>query len=83
MNQLVQPVKQRLLMEIEALPEDRLPEVLNFVHFLRYQENQLPIAETVATEGNPLLAYIGGVEHGALAQQIDEDVGMGFHTVPG
>lgn len=63
-------VKQQLLVELDTLPEHRLPELLTFVKFLQHQETKI----VPQTEDDPLSLFIGGVEHGALAQQIDEDL---------
>ena len=72
-----QMLKQKLLVEIERLPEYRLQEVLDFVSFLsqksrsslEYQEQ----GKELDTE-DPILQFIGGVSHGSLAQGIDEEL---------
>jgi hypothetical protein len=70
-------LKEKLLAEIEALPENRVADVIEYIHFLRDQEKHLRRGEkttlTVAYS-DPKRQYIGGVEHGSLAQNIDEDV---------
>ena len=73
-----QMLKQKLLVEIEKLPEHRLQEVLDFVSFLsqkscyspEYQEQ----GKELDTEKDPILQFIGGVSHGSLAQGIDEEL---------
>ncbi|HEY0602295.1 MAG TPA: DUF2281 domain-containing protein [Herpetosiphonaceae bacterium] len=74
-----QRLKQRLLIEIDRLPENELGEVLDFVSFLLSkqqsapQESVDPMLQTTL-HGDPLQAFIGGVAHASLAQQIDEDL---------
>lgn len=72
-----QRLKQRLLIEIDRLPENELGEVLDFVGFLLSKQQSVPeeLAENTAhapLNNNPLQAFIGGVSHGSLAQQIDK-----------
>ncbi|MCB0035178.1 MAG: DUF2281 domain-containing protein [Anaerolineales bacterium] len=68
-------VKEKLLAEIETLPEHRIAEVLDYIHFLQYQESHL-MGETAAVENgtDPMSEFIGGVEVGNLAQDIDEEL---------
>lgn len=72
----VREVKQKLLSDIEQLPDYRLPEVLNFVDFLLSQAQRYIPTETQSRspEDNPLLEFIGGVTHGALAKDIDKEL---------
>ena len=69
--------KEKLLSEIETLPDHRIAEVLDYIHFLQYQERHLlsdtAIPVTIA-DIDPLRQFIGGVEHGWLAQNIDEEI---------
>jgi hypothetical protein len=72
-------IKQEILSEIEKLPEQKLPEVLDFVSFLLFKEGShaspLPKQTTeLNPQDNPLLQFIGAVSHGALAQDIDEEL---------
>ena len=72
-------IKQEIFLEIEKLPEQKLPEVLDFVSFLLFKESSdaSPPPNQIAKlnpQDNPLLHYIGVVSHGALAQDIDEDL---------
>ena len=70
-------MKEKLLAEIEFLPEHRVADVLNYIRFLQYQERHIYGVEGTAVtiaDSDPLSQYIGGVEHGGLAQDIDEDV---------
>ncbi len=72
-------LRQQLIQEIDRLPEFRLQEVLDFVLFLFSQEKrgswqQEVQARRLPLDNNPLLHLIGDVTHGALAQDIDEDL---------
>jgi hypothetical protein len=70
-------IKEKLLAEIEALPEHRVADVIEYIHYLQYQERHLYRGEGPAVtiaDSDPMRQYIGGVEHGSLAQNIDEDV---------
>jgi hypothetical protein len=73
-----QMLKQKLLVEIEKLPEYRLQEVLDFVSFLsqksRYSPKYQEQGKELDTEEDPILQFIGGVSHGSLAQGIDEEL---------
>jgi len=74
----VQGLKQKLLVEIEKLPEYKLQEVLDFVSFLsqkgRYSPGYQKQEKELDPERNPILRFIGGVSHGSLAQDIDEEL---------
>ena len=68
-------VKEKLLAEIQTLPDHRVAEVLDYIHFLQYQERYLVSTSTSpVVDSSPLHQFIGGVEHGTLAQNIDNDV---------
>ncbi len=72
-----QLLKERLLRELERLPEDSLSEVLDFVSFLLWQKSRstrVDERQSVAPNLDPLQTFIGGVEHGSLAQRIEEDL---------
>ena len=70
-------LKEQLVRELARLPEERLHEVLHFVESLLRQEQQAQ-AETLLQEcdpeQDPLLQYSGGVAHGSLARDIDEEL---------
>lgn len=74
-----QRLKQRLLTEIDRLPENELGQVLDFVGFL-LSKQQSALAESAENtplailHNDPLQAFIGGVAHGSLAHQIDEEL---------
>ena len=70
-------LKELLIQEIEKLPEHRLREALDFVGYLRIRDENG--AATNSLEGldpdkDPLLKFIGGVSHGSLAKEIDEEL---------
>ena len=64
-------LKQELFREIEKLPEYRLQTVLSFVHFLLAQQKSEGEPDS---HQDPILEFIGGVSHGTLAQDIDEEL---------
>ena len=70
-------LKEQLVRELARLPEERLHEVLHFVESLLRQEQQAR-AETLlpvrGPEQDPLLQYSGGVAHGSLARDIDQEL---------
>jgi hypothetical protein len=73
-------MKAKILEALDALPEERQREVLDFVEFL---QNRTPVPEEeppedgkedLNPEDDPILDAIGSVSHGSLAQNIDEDL---------
>jgi hypothetical protein len=70
-------LKEQLVRELARLPEERLHEVLHFVESLLRQEQQAQ-AGTLLQEcdpaQDPLLHYSGGVAHGSLAHNIDQEL---------
>ncbi|PSQ75277.1 MAG: hypothetical protein BRD36_00475 [Bacteroidetes bacterium QH_7_64_110] len=66
--------KQQIAEALDALPEERQREVLDYVESLRSREEAETNEEERDPEENPLLDFIGGVEHGSLAQDIDEEL---------
>lgn len=74
-----QPIKEQLLREIEKLPEDQMGEVLDFVEFLMAKQRRGSVTHSSPTATNdegddPMAAFIGGVSHGSLAQNIDQEL---------
>lgn len=61
----------KILEALNVLSEARRREVLDYVESLREEEQRVENGERDPEE-NPLLDYIGGAEHGSLAQDIDE-----------
>src|SRR6266446_1680326 len=70
-------LKEQLVRELAKLPEERLHEVLHFVESLLHQKQQAR-AETLPQERDPaqdpILQYSGGVAHGSLARNIDQEL---------
>lgn len=68
-------LKKRLEQEIDKLPTSKLPEVLKYVRFL-LAKSQLDdhTPENQDPEKDPILAFIGGVENGSLAKNIDAEL---------
>ena len=66
--------KAEILEALDALPEERQREVLDYVESLRSREEAETNEEERDPKENPLLDFIGGVEHGSLAQDIDEEL---------
>lgn len=68
---------EQLVRELARLPEQRLHEVLHFVECLLRQGEHVR-AETLLQERDPaqdpLLQYSGGVAHGSLAHNIDQEL---------
>ena len=73
----VSMLKEQLTRELARLPEERLHEVLHFVESLLLQEQQAR-TETLLQERDPaqdpILRYSGGVAHGSLARNIDQEL---------
>jgi len=73
----VKTLKEKLVQEIGKLPGDRLGEVLDFVGYLLRQEEK---ARTIEPKSDldpaqdPILKFIGGISHGALAKDIDNEL---------
>lgn len=73
----IENVKEELQRRIEKLPEHKIPEVLQFVNFLLYSQEQLfslPFEKKEVKESDPLADFIGAVECGSLAQNIDSEL---------
>ncbi len=70
-------LKTQLDRKLTMLPDDRLGEVLAFVEYLLSKEQNAQVVippETLDPAQDPILQYSGGVAHGALARDIDEDL---------
>ena len=70
-------LKTQLDRKLTMLPDDRLREVLDFVEYLlsKEQKTQAVISqETRDPAHDPILQYSGGVAHGSLAHDIDEEL---------
>jgi chaperonin cofactor prefoldin len=70
-------LKERLIKELEKLPEDRLREVLDFVGYLLVKGRKEPTPkplDSLDLQKDPILKFIGGVSHGSLAKEIDKEL---------
>lgn len=79
----IDSIKQELFRGIEKLPATQLPEVLQFVNDLLSSQNQnfyqSPAdversPQSLVGDRDPLSEFIGAVEHGSLAQNIDAEI---------
>jgi hypothetical protein len=65
--------KQALLKVIEQLPEQQLIEVLQYVqHLSPTQKSTLPTEPNQIVD--PLAEFIGAVDHGSLATDLDDQL---------
>lgn len=70
-------MKTQLLEELERRPDEQLKEVLDFVNSLLRKDQQARKGESgedLDPEQDPLLQFIDGVSHGALAKDIDDEL---------
>jgi hypothetical protein len=69
-------LKQRIIEVIDKLPQERLGEVPDFVDFLIACQARTDFRQATweVPNDDPILRYIGGVEHGSLASNIDGDL---------
>lgn len=63
-------VRQQVLEAINQLPQDKLGLILNFVSTLKSSENNRINQEII----DPLADFIGAVNTGKLAENIDQDL---------
>ncbi len=72
-------LKQQIMMSINQIPEQKVQDVLQYIQFLVYQQTLgfqevSPVEKQIVSDNDPIKEFIGGVEHGALATDIDEAV---------
>ncbi len=70
-------LKAQLDHKLALLPDDRLREVLDYVELLLSKGQKvvgIPPQETLDPGKDSILAYSGGVAHGSLAHNIDEEL---------
>lgn len=68
--------KKKLIEDIEQLSQEKLEEVADFVGYLLSKEKKIQkekAAELDPTQ-DPLLKFIAGASHGALAKDIDSEL---------
>jgi len=68
-----QALKLKVMEEIARLPEDKLQRALELLKPLLTSNANANQAPTKAVH-NPLLDYIGGVSHGSLSANIDQEL---------
>ena len=70
-------LKERLILEIEKLPEDRLREALDFVRYLRIREKNGAVTkspEDLDPQQDPILKLVGIGDVEPFSQNIDHDL---------
>jgi len=68
-------LKNRLFEQIKNLPEKELKKVFMFISSLKSnQSKELEKAVFLNPDKDPILNFIGGVEHGSLARDIDKEL---------
>jgi hypothetical protein len=68
-------IRERLRTTIEEIPENKLGELLDFMEFI-LEKARHPKGEELdlAPGKDPILKYIGGISHGSLAKNIDNEL---------
>jgi len=74
MNRASESAKERLFTVIEQLSEEATEELLDFTESLIAREKTGKSRPKSAQEKDPILEYIGGVSHGMLAKNIDDEL---------
>ncbi|RME59492.1 hypothetical protein D6779_04185 [Candidatus Parcubacteria bacterium] len=67
-------LRKQIIEDMEKLSHDKLRQVLSFIRYLLYKESPKPqkgSTGSVKDKSDPILSFIGGVSHGALASDID------------
>ena len=70
-------LKDKVIKEMEKLPQSKLQEVLDFVGYLVSKEQKAKTEELekeLDPADDPILKFIGGVSHGSLAKDIDKEL---------
>ncbi|MEA5621159.1 hypothetical protein VB711_25475 [Cronbergia sp. UHCC 0137] len=62
-------LRQAVLEEINQIPDEQLSQVLQFLHVLISTSQRRKDEDFI---NDPLADFIGAVEHGSLAQNIDQ-----------
>lgn len=69
--------KQELFTKLEKLPKSYLKEVLDFIDYLlvkKRSRKKVMVQEDLDPKKDPLLRFIGSIEHGALTKDIDKEL---------
>lgn len=69
-------LKEQLKKEIDALPENVVREVLDFIGYLQTKRSRPgePLAQPILSEDDPLAEIIGAVEVEPFADSIDDEL---------
>lgn len=68
-------ITKELIAKLEKLPQSYLKEVLDFVDYLmdkKRARKEIMDQENFDPNKDPLLKFIGSIEHGALTKDIDK-----------
>lgn len=72
---MAKEIKERLYTTIEEIPESKLGEVLDFMEFLLKKDRHSTQKRfDLDPLGDSILEFIGGVSHGSLAKDIDNEL---------
>ncbi len=72
---MAKEIKERIITAIEEIPEGKLVELLDFMEFLLEKERRNSKKRFDLDPGrDPILEFIGGVSHGFLAKDIDNEL---------
>jgi len=74
MNRTGELIKERLFTVIEQLSERATKQTLDFTESLLARERIKKSEPKSGSKNNPILEYIGGVSHGTLAKNIDNEL---------
>jgi hypothetical protein len=67
-------LKLQLVQEIISLTDDQLRAVADFINSILGQNGKVPHDDIYPPGRDPLLDYIGGVSHGSLSANIDDEL---------
>lgn len=68
-------IRQKLFSTIKEVPDNKLGVLLDFTEFLLEKERFNTKQDLhLDPEKDPILTYIGGVSHGSLAKDIDNEL---------
>jgi len=71
---MVEIIKNEISGCISGMSEHQLIHVLNYIRFMLSEPSHKPDDITVRKEKTFIREYIGGVSHGSLAADIDEEL---------
>lgn len=73
----VEALKEKLIKEVEKLPEDCLQEVLNFVGYILAKEGEKPTPKSLGEldpKKDPILKLMGIADVEPFSQNIDQEL---------